>query len=79
MDTGGGTDYLNIDAESINTRDETDPLNIDLSDLDSFMHQGFTMSIRLRVSVPIDDLDRDPLIYREAIFRPDAAKWLEAM
>ena len=37
------------------------------------------MSARLRASAPIDDLDRDPLIYREAIFRPDAAKWLEAM
>ena len=37
------------------------------------------MSVRLRVLAPIDDLDRDPLIYREAIFRPDAAKWSEAM
>ena len=37
------------------------------------------MSARLRTSAPIDDLDRDPLIYREAILRPDGAKWSEAM
>ena len=37
------------------------------------------MSARLRVSAPVDDLDRDFLIYREAIRRPDAAKWSEAM
>ena len=74
MDTGGGTDYLNTDAESIDTRDETDPLNADLSDLDSFMHQGFAISARLRVSAPTNDFDRDPLIYRKAVLRPDAAK-----
>ena len=38
MDTGGGTDYLNIDIESMDTRDETDPLNADLLDLDLFMY-----------------------------------------
>ena len=74
IDTGGGKDYLNIDIESINTRDETDPLNTDLSDLDLFIHQEFAISIRLRVLVPINNLDRDPLIYKEAIFRPDAAE-----
>ena len=74
MDTGNGTDYLNTDTKSMNTRDETDSLNTDLSDLDSFIHQGFTMSVRLRALAPIDDLNRDPLIYKEAIFRPDAAK-----
>ena len=74
MDTGGGTDYLNIDIESIDTRDEPDPLNTDLLDLDSFMYQGFTMSIRLRILAPTDNLNRDPLTYRKAILRPDAAK-----
>ena len=79
MDTGGGTDYLNTDTESIDTRDETDPLNTDLSDLDSFMHQGFTMFTRLRILIPINNLNRNPLIYRKTIFRPDGAKWSETI
>ena len=37
------------------------------------------MSARLRASALINDLDRDPLTYKEAIFRPDAVKWSEAM
>ena len=74
IDTGDETDYLNTDTKSINTRDETDLLNTDLSDLDLFMYQGFTIFIRLRILAPINDLNRDPLIYKKAIFRPDAVK-----
>ena len=79
IDTGGETDYLNIDTKFINTRDETDPLNTDLSDLDSFIHQRFAISARLRILIPINNLNRDPLTYRKAILRPDAAKWSEAI
>ena len=37
------------------------------------------MFTKLRASAPINNLDRDPFIYREAILRPDAVKWSEAM
>ena len=71
MDTRGETDYLNIDIKSIDTRDETDLLNIDLSDSDLFMHQGFTIFIRL---ILIDNFNKDPFIYKEVIRRLDAVK-----
>ena len=79
IDTRDGTDYLNTDIESINTRDETDPLNTDLLDLDLFMYQGFAISARLRALAPTDNLNKNPLTYKEAILRPDAAKWSETM
>ena len=37
------------------------------------------MSIKLRILVPINDLNRDSLTYKKTILRPDAVKWSEAM